>query len=403
MFNDSISTPRHFLGYSASDQRTVRELVNFYDGLLVPGTIATFQREGTAGFVLTLSARGGGPPYVIDPRFPLFQQPLTTEKVSHTALAKILGDQSLVTKAKPRPEHFTSERIDNIAAAWVEFNLGYRSQQSAKFVKYAKRLGEPLEVTDAAGPQRVLAPYFSASGRDDPWWEKAIEFYEATVRAAGGRVDVTRVLAAKNTRALSELVDEPGTDDICIWVSGLEELGATSEALGEYANSLGRLHQSGRRTFALYGGFFAVMLSALGLGGCSHGIGYGEHRRWRELPQSGPPPSRYYIPTIHRYASQDDAQFLWNHDQRLISEIATAPPTSLAYHDLKKHSVRARSGEIDCYGPLNLTSTIARLETEYREFRERLRRGRPSRFVLSTGKKLIGHIPTWLDALERLV
>ena len=61
----------HYLSYGASDQKTVVDLRDVYNGILVPGTVAAFQREGTGGFVLSLSA-ADSIPYVIDPRSPLF-------------------------------------------------------------------------------------------------------------------------------------------------------------------------------------------------------------------------------------------------------------------------------------------------------------------------------------------
>ena len=73
----------HYLTYGATDQQTVRRLPGQFTGLMIPGTVAAFQREGTGGFALTLSATEAQTPYVIDPRFPLFQQPhLCAEEVS---------------------------------------------------------------------------------------------------------------------------------------------------------------------------------------------------------------------------------------------------------------------------------------------------------------------------------
>ena len=213
MFDNYV--PRHFLGYSASDQRTVRELVGLYHGILVPATVATFQREGTAGFVLSLSATESRPPYVIDPRFPLFQQHIQKVKASHEALADILDDQNLIAAGVPQPSDFTSKRIERIATAWVDFNLSYRTRQSAKFQKYADRLGEELDKSDAMGPQRVLAPYFCAHDASDPWWGKSVEFYNKTVEVADSRIAVTRVLAAKTPAGLLDLASQPGDDDVC--------------------------------------------------------------------------------------------------------------------------------------------------------------------------------------------
>ena len=400
MFGDR--TPRHFLGYSVSDQRTVRELVGRYDGILVPGTIAAFQREGTAGFVLTLSATDTAVPYVIDPRFPLFQQALPSERISHEMLAGVLGDPELRSLMEPSYGDFTQDRIDQIASAWTEFNLGYRTEESAKFQKYAERLGEQLSEANANAPQRIIAPYFCVNGPDDPWWERSVALYEATVRAAAGRIEVTQVLATSVAEEMEALVEQSGSGDVCIWVSGLSEIEASPSDLAAYGSAIRALSVAGRRSFALYGGFFAVALSAVGLGGCSHGIGYGEHREWLELPRSGPAPARYYLPTVHRYTQQDVAFQLWRHDPGLVSPYAVRSPITLEYHDLKLHSVMARAQEIDDYRDLDLATTIERIEEDRREFDYRLYRGSPNRLVQRAGRRLTEHIPRWLHALRRL-
>lgn len=400
MFNSD--TPRHFLAYNASDQRTVRELAGSYDGILVPGTVATFQREGTAGFVLSLSATEEGPPYVIDPRFPLFQQPLEDVKKSHAALADLFDDPALIASDLPRPQEFDAERIERIAAAWVAFNLEYRTRQSTKFNKYADRLGEEVVVGDATGPQRVLAPYFCVRGSRDPWWDVSMALYEATEEAASGEIEVTRVLAAQSATALDEIVEETSVDNVCIWVSGLEELNSTPGSLAEYAEAIGKLHGSGRRSFALYGGFFAVALSAIGLGGCSHGVGYGEYRNWIELPRSGPPPTRYYLPTVHRYARQEEAQQLWLHDPLLVSKEVVNRPIDLDYHDLMLHSVLGRSQEIQDYRSLDLASTIDQLESDLDDFVRRIYSRTPNRLLIGVGDRLTRHLPGWIEALRLL-
>ena len=402
MFNEPA--PRHFVSYGASDQRTIRELASYYDGILVPGTIAALQREGTAGFVLTQSARGRNTPYVIDPRFPLFQQALPFAKSSHESLAKILGDDSLVCTECPQPREFTAQRIDTIAAAWVTFNLGYQQQQSAKFEKYAKRLGTPLRLSDASGPQRILAPYFCVEGRSDPWYEKSLELYQATSAAAnavGCELDVTRIIAAHSATALADVVSENDNDDVCIWVSGLDERTTAVDELVAYASSIGRLVLSGRRSFALYGGFFAVLLTSVGLVGNSHGIGYGENRKWRELPRSGPPPARYYLPTVHRYVRQDQAEALWRFDRSLVGDGIVESPEALSYHDLMLHSVKARAAEIENFGPLSLDEAVERLDGEYRDFTVRLEAS-SSGLLIQRGREFAGHVPMWIRVLRQL-
>ena len=189
---------------------------------------------------------------------------------------------------------------------------------------------------------------------------------------------------------------------MCVWVSQLNELTASAQQLSDYGLAICELRDSNRRSFALYGGFFSVILSAVGLGGASHGIGYGEARNWRELPQSGPPPSRYYLGTVHRYVSRDDAHQLWLHNRRLVGDGSDPPPINLQYHDLMLHSVQVRSEEITNYSKLDLQSSINRLRNEQQTFLHHLNCNSPSRIVHRIGTRTVEHLETWLMALEEL-
>src|ERR1044072_6146958 len=190
-----------YLAYGATDQQTLIELRDAYTGLLVPATIAAFQRQGTGGFVLTLSATTEAPPYVIDPRFPLFQQALAAPKKSHTALAELLDDPKLiVTTQDPSPDEFSDERIAAIARHWVEFNSGYGSKENAAFDKYAQRLGEDVRPEQAQSPEAIIAPYFACDGPDDPWWARSALFFEQTCAAADGTACL-RVVCARHASA----------------------------------------------------------------------------------------------------------------------------------------------------------------------------------------------------------
>ena len=333
----------HYLTYGATDQFTVRELQDSFTGLIVPGTVAAFQREGTGGFVLTLSATQAATPYVIDPRFPLFQKRLAEPKQSHLELAAVLGDSALIRQERdPEPSDFTSGRVDLIARSWVEFNKGYQDAANAKFDKYAKRLNEPVVPDQAKSPQFVLAPYTMAYGTDDPWWAVSRVLYERTCHHLGDSSDCIRVTAATNATGLSRLMRDFPTGRSAVWVSGLDELGSDPTLLRDYAWAIQEV-SGDIEMFALYGGFFSVLLSAVGLRGSCHGIGFGESRAYPELQRSGPPPSRYYMPTLHRYVLPDLAYQLWLHDPKLAECSCRVcdgmPPMELDYHSLMMHSV----------------------------------------------------------------
>ena len=398
----------HYVSYGATDQQTVRELVQSIDGLVVPATVAAFQREGTGGFVLTLSATQAAPDYVIDPRFPLFQQALPTAKASHRALAELMGFPDLVSPtAQPNPGNFTDTRVEEIARNWMQFNRGYSTEMVAKFDKYAQRLGEPVELPHAKLPIYVLPPYFSCEGVGDPWWNVSRRLFDASQHQATD-VKCVRVVASKDERFLGALLENAASEDrVVVWVSGLQELERTADVLATYGQALAEASSRGQRTFALYGGFFSVLLSCVGLAGSSHGIGYGEYREWVELPQSGPPPARYYFRPLHRYVSQEMAYQIWLSNRPLVEcmcqECQGAPPVALEYHSLMKHSVLCRHEEIQNWTGLEGAEMAERLDREFHLFWSALATTSLPSFIQHQAERAADHVPRWIAALRRLV
>ncbi len=351
----------HYLAYGATDQETFRALRANYDGLLVPGTIAAWQQQGTGGFVLALSATDAAPPYVIDPRFPLFQQGLEKPKQSHLALAELFGDADLISETDPDPENFGDMRLADIAQHWVDFNLGYGREASEKFDKYAQRLGTPVvRLDDAQAPEALLAPYFVVRDGRDRWWERSKKLYEETKTRA--QRECIRVVATDAVGSLEALLSEVPDEKVAIWVSGLDEYRAPAADLTTYRQAIASANAQGKRLFSLYGGFFSVLLRPEGLVGCAHGVGFSEHRVWRELPQTGAPPARYYASQFHRFINQDLAQQLWLRAPELLDcqcdSCNGRAPITLDYHDLMKHSVLCRSAEIVAWRDL-ARSTLA--------------------------------------------
>lgn len=398
----------HYLAYGATDQETFRELRDAYSGVLVPATIAAFQRQGTGGFVLSLSATPEAPPYMIDPRFPLFQQALLVPKKSHTALAELLDDTALVVTRPPdpTPDAFPEERIAAIAGKWVEFNSGYGTKENQKFDKYAKRLGQDVAPERAQKPEAVLAPYFACEGADDPWWFRSVSFYEHTRAASGSQC--LRVVCARESEALDGLLtnlDEP--EQLIVWVSGLDEHNAPARALIAYRRAIARAVDRGHAPFALYGGFFSVLLGAEGLRGASHGVGFSEHRSWRELPESGAPPARYYLRRAHRYVPQDLAQELYNVSSDLTEcrcpQCNGRPPVALDYHELMKHSVWCRAEEIHRWYTMDMATAAQVLADEYQALTAQLRGASLPPRIRARANSSIEHLPEWVEALRAML
>jgi hypothetical protein len=391
----------HYLAYGATDQQTARDLAGDYDGLLVPGTIAAFQREGTGGFVLSLSATTAAPDYVIDPRFPLFQQRLPFAKKSHFALADLLNDAALVRPDDPSANDFPADRTERLARAWIDFNRGYADATRGKFDKYAKRLGEPPPQDAVKGPAQILALYVIARRTDDPWWEVSKRLLAQSLEYEPTCIPV---IASEQVGQLDSLLQDVGGDRVAVWVSGLEELMLPAADLETYAQAIADASGRGQLPFALYGGFFHVLLGGVGLVGASHGIGFGEYRNWLELPESGPPPARYYLRRVHRYVSQELAYQLYLRDRSLVecdcAECRGQPPIALDYHSLMRHSVRVRSAEIAAWSGLDPVTAADALEEEHQSFSRTIRGLRLPPFLGPQADRSYDHLPRWAEALR---
>lgn len=403
----------HYLSYGATDQQTARMLTGMYDGLLVPGTVAAFQAEGTRGFVLTLSA-SRWTPYVIDPRFPLFQQRLESPKKSHEALAAVLGHPDLIkANMNPDPSWFLP-RIDSIAQHWLQFNSGYTEVSSKNFAKYAKRLGEVVVPENRSGPEYVLPPYVVGTDVSDPWWRVSTELWNASVRQAHDfqlTDRLVRVVATSRATSLGRLLSDCSERRLVIWISALDELDTGVSArrdLVSYGQAIVNTSREGKHLFALYGGFFSVLMSLYGLRGSSHGIGYGEARNWIELPQSGPPPARYYLPRAHRYVSQDLASVLYrgreSHQLAVCDcdECLGRSPAELDYHALMRHSVRCRHKEITDWGDLAHEDVVARLRVDAELFEDVIGAMDMPRVLRRQADQCYLHLGGWAEVLQEI-
>lgn len=403
----------HYLSYGATDQQTARELTGYYNGLVVPGTVASFQSDGTRGFVLTLSAYSGRTRYIIDPRFPLFQQRLSAPKKSHEALAERLGDPGLVkTDREPTPGDFDEDRVKNLAKNWLQFNDGYTTVSSKHFAKYAERLGESVLPRDSKAPEYILPPYAVAKSLDDDWWRVSQELWDSSQLQAHGtpaEKRLVRVIAASNAGALAPLLSAIKEPRAVIWCSKLDELDVDifgQKELVAYGSAIREATGRGLLLFALYGGFFSVLLAPLGLRGSSHGIGYGEARDWVELPRSGPPPARYYLPLAHRYISLDLALLFWQQAPHLVEcpceECGGQSPGLLDYHGLMRHSVRCRQAEIENWSRRTPTESAELLDEASTQFISAIERIDVPRMLRKQAEQCYAHLEGWSHVLREL-
>ena len=196
---------------------------------------------------------------------------------------------------------------------------------------------------------------------------------------------------------------KPDEDELGLWVSGLDELSASSDGLGAYLTSLSRATAAGKHLFTLYGGFFAVLASA-----CRTEWIIARNWLWRvpELSRSGPPPPRYYLARLHRYVARENAQQLWELDEALVGcscdECSDRQPIELEYHDLMKHSVEVRAEEISEWSPRSAALMITKLEEDLSDFLDRLLAANPTDLMWHRILRSSQHINSWISALRFL-
>jgi hypothetical protein len=400
---------QHILGYGSTDQSTAVSLSGSYDGLLIPGTTAAYQSAGTRGFVMWLSA-AAAVPYSIDSRFPLFQNSLVTFKKSHIALASLLGITDLVGPAQPlAPTQLDVLRATDIAKRWLDFNGSYGGSKPKEFDKYAKRLGPDVDFGSSAPPQWILPPYLMAESVTDPAWTASNRLFAASQNeaAAADKGRLVRVVAAIDHTRVSELVRSVEHHRIAIWLNNLDEYALASEPrLIAYGKAVATARDMEKWVTALYGGYFSTVLSLVGLNGASHGIGFGDHRDYIELPSSGPAPSRFYVRKLHRYLSKDLAQEIWRRAPHVIEcecvDCRGRAPSSLDYQELMRHSVRARQAEIIAIAGKSLGDVSIELGADYSDFSRAVNGLNLPSPIQRRAEEISQHLPMWQRCLAEL-
>ncbi len=86
--------------------------------------------------------------------------------------------------------------------------------------------------------------------------------------------------------------------ELMLWPTNFDEHNSPRASLEMYASLVRQLAGAGKKPIASYGGFYAMMLSYLGMEGVSHGLGYGDKRDLEPIVGGGLPPARFYLRAV---------------------------------------------------------------------------------------------------------
>ncbi|MGA7218543.1 MAG: hypothetical protein WBX38_09520 [Candidatus Sulfotelmatobacter sp.] len=342
----------HFLTYHHVAQKFFRDHRDKFDGLVIPLSVATVFQQGTGGFVLTLKK-----PYAVDPRTPIFQADFKREKIRNALLemAKAHGPsvESIFKKRPLAPADFTEATIQEVAGHVLQFQKDFAKNSSEKVDKYAELLGE-ASANVYAGPNFLIPPYFRSKSRKDPWYTVSLDLAKAAVKCKENHrlapvLHFNPDFPEGDFSSILKDYSEKGFDGLIIFFNNLKEYELPAKALSKYADLVCTLRE--KPLFGLFGGYFTLLLRKIGLPTFSNAVGYGEYRD-SGYHSGGQAVRRYYVPALHRYFVDSQAQTLLDIVKekwlRCTCSVCRKQPTitDLTSQQLLEHFLNARMVEI---------------------------------------------------------
>lgn len=323
---------RHLVRYGiAADQKfLLGEFLPTYDQIVLNANIVAHMPSALANFLSERARK----PYLIDPQTHAFQHDIThlqsTSEASDgkitlkRSISKLLDEYGEPVKtcvgSKNRPLLPEDLKDATVRKDFCERVLRFQLEvveneversDSKKYYRYvSKAKGVKLA---PGGPSLVVAPYFYlTSATFEDWLPVNIDCAkDAAVHAArqsvplGLQIVISRNLlsdAAQSKQLIARYTNADLKPSVfLIWVDSFSELDASKRELVAFidlVNALGSVAE----VVNLYGGFFSVALSRLGIAqrltGIVHGLEYGEDRG--VVPVGGGfPVAKYYLPAIH--------------------------------------------------------------------------------------------------------
>jgi hypothetical protein len=156
-------------------------------------------------------------------------------------------------------------------------------------------------------------------------------------------------------------------DGLILFINDLQECKVPTDTLQRYARLVTVLRDVGKPLLGMFGGYFTLMLRKLGLGSFSNAVGYGEYRD-SSYREGGQAIRRYYLPSLHRYVTDIEAQSLTdivNEDWfRCACTVCRSRPqfTDLTSEQLLTHFLNSRFTELQDASRAQLANLITAID-----------------------------------------
>ncbi len=172
-----------------------------------------------------------------------------------------------------------------------------------KYEELLRKVGEEHmanEMKTVHSPQAIIPPYFYLESLDSGWLDVNLKL--AQITAENTTLPVVPLIFAHPSLINEKLLDKyAGYSEIFIWVDDLEKKNSLSvKELSAFASFVNLAKDRGIKITNLYGSYFSVLLSKLGLAGMCNGVFYGESKG-KGSKVGGVPQARYYIRILHEF------------------------------------------------------------------------------------------------------
>ncbi len=322
---------------------------------------------------------------------------------------------------RPR-DFFENGRLNAAGREWVDRVLSFeltalsRGESTQRRISdYLQMIGESSEIPQLE-PEFLVAPYFHASSIDDEWYSISLEM--AKCAASRRKTELTVPVICLSDRVLldEDSIDQVVADyaefpSVLLWISEFDESHSSETQLMGYGRLVQQLAERGVAPMALYGGFYALMLSAAGLKGVSSGVCYAEWKGVARQASGGGPPIRYYVPWAHTkvvkanaitYYAANPSEFCKCSVCRSLLNTTTARGASAKIAEAfdlldralaGRHFMRIRAQELQLYGSSTKAASLRSLESD---------RQHGERKSAATLGVPTSQLKKWCDSLERL-
>lgn len=414
---------RHLLAYGQSDQASFRDrdVAGTYDTMTVPGTIASYFADATAGFVLSIRK-----PYLIDPRTPLFQATLNAPRASHLTLGAWHG-ASVEAEIQTAPAHFpasfytravVSEMVEGVVSQQRDYGAraaGIAPKMDRYKLLLAQARGEDPTTTGGAtpgaAPESILLPYFAINSLSSPWWNVMQEVWRhSSTLTDPGSLRPVICVGAQPGESLTDGIDlldaviaqRPTalSPELLFWITSCDERLADFTSLRRLWTVIQDRSKAGVTLTNLYGGFFSICLGIAGLAGFGNGLAYSESRAWPALDSTGAAPARYYVRAVHAFAPPAAADQLVTLQPRFRCDCLVCTRVravgrsivSMDYAELKAHFALARLWEMELVDRESVIGVARHLRSSLSDYQAT---------ALPPGVRIAtAHLKTWALVLE---